>query len=263
MPHHQSFYTEIARRYNLEGLFYLLPPSPSCVVLTDPDLIENVTTSHPLRVHPLGDNVMAPVVGKGVIITSNGPLWKKLHNVMVPAFSWKHILGMPSIIVDECEPFREALHQRAGKREPFSMMNLGARLIFDIIAQAVFNTRLHTQTKGCRYLDGLHKMICLAEGQLTDPAVMYNLMKRHRVWWRRRCILKSLNPSMMTKVSEWLHLFRTRGIVPSHKDLISILGLMLREYLQAEKGGKETADYQLPDEDMQLILTKRVSKTLH
>lgn len=263
MPHNthpQAFYTEIARRYNLKGIFYLdlWPVAPSSVILTDPALLEYVSTKHPLPQHPLGDNVMAPVVGKGVMITANGPLWKRLRTIMTPAFSWKHIRDMTPIMVDECNLFREALDKRSGTGQPFSMMDLGARLIFDIIARAVFNFPLHAQTTGSRYLDDLHEMIHLAEGQLTDASVIYNPIKRIKVWWRRRAIVSSLNPSMMRKVRERLQLLRTRGIVPSRSDPTSILDLMLREHVLADQaqGDKEKPDYDIPEEDMQLILTK-------
>lgn len=253
-------YTEIATQYNLRGVWYLdlWPFAPSCVVLNDPDLHELVTVRHPLRVHPLGDKVMAPVVGKGVIITSNGALWKRLHNMMLPAFSWKHIRDMTGIMVEECELFREALERRAGTGTPFSMMDIGAKLIFDIIARAVFNTRLHAQTTGSEYLTDLHEMMRLAEGQLTDPAVVYNPVKRFKVWFRRREILKRLNPSMRGTVNERLRLLREQKRVPSRHDPSSILDLMLREHVAASvgEGKEELAKYELPKEDMELILTK-------
>ena len=258
--HPQAYYTEIARRYSLEGLFYLdlWPFVPCCLVLTDPSLLEYVSTKHPLPQHPLGDQVMAPVVGKGVIITANGPLWKKLRAIMTPAFSWKHIRDMTPIMVEECILFRDALEKRAGTGRPFSMMDLGARLIFDIIARAVFNFPLHAQTTGCQYLDDLQEMIHLAEGQLNDPAVAFNPVTLIKVWWRRRTIINSLNPSMMAKVRERLQLLRTRGIVPSRTDPTSILDLMLGEHVLADQAEqkKDKPDYNIPDKDMQLILTK-------
>ena len=129
----------------------MFPFAPSCVVLNDPDLHEEVSVRKPLPVHPLGDEVMTPVVGTGVIITSNGALWKRLHNMMMPAFSWKHIRDITGIMIEDCNLFRKALEEKAGTGASFSMMDLGGKLVFDIIARAVFNRRLHAQTSGSRY----------------------------------------------------------------------------------------------------------------
>ena len=201
---------------------------------------------------------MAPVVGKGVIITSNGALWKRLHNMMMPAFSWKHIRDMTGIMIEECDLFREALEEKAGTGAPFSMMDLGGKLVFDIIARAVFNARLHAQTGGSRYLEDLRMMIHLASGQLTSPAVAYNPIRRIKVWARRRQILKTLNTSMRATVKERLVLLRGQKRVPSRQDPSSVLDLMLREHLVATVGpdAESVSKYELPDEDMELILTK-------
>lgn len=258
--HPQAYYTEIARKYKLEGIFYLdfWPVAPSSVVLNDPALLEQVTVSKPLRTHPLGKNVMGPVVGDTVIIVVNGPLWKRLHNAMAPAFSWNHIRGLTGMMIDEIALFQKTLEKRAEDGKAFSMEKESAKLIFDIIARSVFNFRLHAQTTGSQDLDNLHEMIRLAEGQLNNPAVVYNPVKRIKVWWQRRRVLQSLNPSMIAKIKERLRLLRTQGTVPSRKDPASLLDLILREHVQADQGDvkKEKADYEIPKKELNLILAK-------
>lgn len=258
--HPQFFYTEIARQYSLQGLWYLdlWPFAPGCVVFNDPDLHEEVTVENPLPVHRIADSVIAPIVGKGAIVTNNGALWKKLHRMMAPAFSWKHVRNMTCIIVEECELFDKTLEKRAGTGAPFSMLDLTSKLIFDIMARTVFNARVHAQTTGSQYLTDLHEMIHLAEGRLTDPMVAYNPVKRLKVWWKKRQISKTLDASFKDLVNQRLNLLREQQVAPSRRDPSSILDLMLREHVMASvgEGEAEVATYRLPKEDMELILAK-------
>lgn len=258
--HPQSLYTEVARHYQLRGIWYLdlWPFAPGCAVLNDPDLHEEVTVRKPLPVHHLADSILAPVVGKGAIVTNNGVLWKKLHKIMAPAFSWNRIRDMTSIMVEECELLYEALERRAGTGAPFSMIDLGSKLILDIMARALFNTRLHGQTTGSPYHHDLQEMIHLAERQLTDPGVAYNPIRRLQVWRRRRQVLKTLDASLKDLVNQRLDLLRDQQRASLRKDASSILDLMLKEHVTENVDGreKEMATYALPKEDMELILTK-------
>ena len=104
----------------------------------------------------------------------------------------------------------------------------------------------------------MHMMIRLAEGQLKNPKVVYNPIRRIKVWIGRRRILNTLNTSMRATVEERLALLREQKRVPSRQDPSSVLDLMLREHLVATVGEHREAvsKYELPNEDMDLILTK-------
>ncbi|KAI5459234.1 cytochrome P450 [Mariannaea sp. PMI_226] len=235
--HPQLYYTELARKYNLDGIYYLdlWPVAPPSIVLLDPKLMDEVTVVKPLHQHPFADALLTPMVGSGVVATANGPLWKKLHNSMLPAFSWAHIRSLAGLMVDECQPFRRNLDKLAETGEVFSLEQVGAKLVFDIITRVVFNFSLHAQTKGSQDLEDLREMITLAEGA-SDITVAYNPVAQIRVWWRRRQVLGRLHPSMISKIYERFSLLINEQIVPSRKDPNSILDLMLREHVQAVTG---------------------------
>src|SRR5690242_8529385 len=109
--HPQTYFTAIARKYNLEGIFYLdlWPLGPSQVVLSDPQLLDAVTVVKPYGQHHATEDFIAPITGRNVIASVNGPIWKKLHGALLPAFSWSHIRSATDTIVDECLLFRQAL----------------------------------------------------------------------------------------------------------------------------------------------------------
>ncbi|KKP04884.1 hypothetical protein THAR02_02985 [Trichoderma harzianum] len=257
--HPQAYYTEIARRYNLKGIFYLdlWPIADSSVVLTDPTLMEEVTVRNPLPQHTMSEAFLSPIIGPNVIATVNGPIWKRLHNAMAPAFSWSHIRTLTAVMIDECALYRAALAKYAKSGEVFSVEELSAKLIFDVIGRVVFNFRLHAQTADSPYLNDLRELVNLAHNQ-TDLVASYNPIARVAKWWKKRKVLGRLHPLILGKIKDRLDLLLNEGITPSRKDPSSILDLMLREHiLQSESSGgaKTTKQISLSDTDTQLLLT--------
>ena len=132
------------------------------------------------------------------------------------------------------------------------MDQTGSKLIFDAIARIVFNFSLHAQTKGSLYLDDLRELIRLAEAQFSWSPVI-----KVKAFFRRRVILKRLHGSIISKIKERLTLLRREKIVPSRKNPLSILDLMLRDQVK-EDGVKQegTKVDDLPQEDLDLLVTK-------
>jgi cytochrome P450 len=250
--HPQAYVTAIAQKYDLKGIFYLdlWPAADSMVVLTDPELMNKVTVVKSLPMHTMAEAFISPIVGRNVIATSNGAVWKKTHNAMAPAFSWSHIRNLMSVVVDECMLFRDTLDKLAQTGEVFSMEDTSAKLVFDVIARIVFNFPLHAQTKGSSYLTDLRDMIHLADAQLS-----WNPFVKIRAFFRRKTIFDRLQISIVGKIYERLNLLRSEKIVPSRKDPFSILDLMLREQVQEGvvngKGSEE-----IPPEYLELLVTK-------
>ncbi|KAJ4247871.1 hypothetical protein NW762_013082 [Fusarium torreyae] len=111
--HPQLYYTEITRQYNIDGIFYLdlWPAGPGTVIVNDPTLIEQAPLPRPLPVHPMAAVFMKPIWGEGTIAATSGPLWKKLHTAMSPAFSWAHVRGLTGLMVDQTMLFRHKLQE--------------------------------------------------------------------------------------------------------------------------------------------------------
>lgn len=251
--HPQAYLTAIAQKYQLKGIFYmdLWPIADSMVVLTEPDVMNQATVTRSLNMHPMAEEFMSPVVGKNVIATSNGIIWKKTHNAMAPAFSWSHIRSLVGVIVDECELFRVNLDKHAHAGETFSMEETAAKLIFDVIARIVFNFSLNAQTSGSADLTDLRDMIKLAEAQLS-----WNPLVKAKAFFQRKVVSKRLQVSIVNKIRERLSLLRSQDIVPSRKDPYSILDLMLREYVQESDKSEASPPTDLPPEYFEVLITK-------
>ncbi|CAI0641785.1 unnamed protein product [Colletotrichum noveboracense] len=230
--HPQAYYTELARRHNLDGIFYLdlWPIGPPSVILTRPELCDQPAIIKCAVRHPVADDTLTPVVGHGGIANSNGPLWKKSHTTLLPAFSWANIRSLASLMAEECMPFRSLLSRLSETGEGFSLEDVAAKLVFDIIFRIIFNFPLNAQTDGSQDLDDLRELMAFAESQ-SDPAVMLNPFARLKIWWRRKKISKQLDISMTRKIRERFMALPQDEIISSRRSAQSILDLMLREHL--------------------------------
>ncbi|KAF3928180.1 hypothetical protein AA313_de0205753 [Arthrobotrys entomopaga] len=179
--HPQAYLTIIAQKYNLPDIYYLdlWPVTVSQVVLSNPDLMGQVTVTRDLPKHTAGDDFLAPVVGRNSIATSNGAVWKRTHAAMSPAFSWSHIRNLSGLILDETLLFRSTLDKLSATNEVFSFEIVTAKLVFDVIGRMVFNFPLHAQTLGSAYLEDVREMMHLAEAGLS-----WSPLVKLRAWWR-------------------------------------------------------------------------------
>ena len=247
--HPQAYLTSMAQKYRLEGLFYvdLWPVADSMVCLTSPELMNQVTVTKPLPMHKASNDFMAPIVGENVIAAANGPVWKKLAHSMSPAFSSSHIRSLTDLFIDETMLFRGILDDLAKKGKVFSMEETSARLIFDVIARIVFNFPLHAQTKGSKYLDDFHEMIHLVEAQLS-----FNPLTKLRSFVRRQLMLRRFDASIRTQIQQRFDLLRREKVLPSRREPLSILDLMLLEQVTPTKDGNYP---ELSSSEMALLVT--------
>jgi cytochrome P450 len=254
--HPQIYLTAIARKYDLKGIFYvdLWPVADPQVVITDAALMDQTVVTRSLNQHPMANDFLEPIVGRDVIATANGAVWKKAHRAMAPAFSWSHIRSLTSVMIDECLHFRNTLDRLAATGEVFSMEKESAKVIFDIITRVVFNFSLNSQTSDSAILDDLHSMIKLAEAQLS-----FNPFTKLVAFFKRQIVLKRINFLVKSKIYERLNLLRREKIIPSRKDPFSILDLMLREQVEVDtQAGSDKIKATLPHDDLEQLITKYV-----
>jgi cytochrome P450 len=251
--HPQAYLTTIAQKYDLKGIFYLdlWPVAEAQVILTDAAVMDQTVVNRSLNQHPMADQFIAPIVGRDVIATANGEVWKKAHRAMAPAFSWSHIRNLTSVMIDECLHFRNTLDRLADTGEVFSMEKESAKVIFDVITRVVFNFSLNSQTSDSAVLDDLHSMIKFAEAQLS-----FNPFTRVTAFFKRQIVLRRINSLVISKINERLDLLRRENIIPSRKDPFSILDLMLREQVQGDAAGSGNGKTSLPRGELEQLVTK-------
>jgi cytochrome P450 len=228
--HPQVYWTYLARKYDLHGLFYmdLWPITYPSVVLIDKDLIHQTSVVKPLAKHKIIDDFLSPVTGHDNIAASNGAVWKKSHNILAPAFSASNVKDMVPTMSEECVLFRETLNRYAKTGEVFSMEHTAAALIFDVIARLVFNFPLHAQTKGSSYLTDLRGLIHVVEGLLS-----LNPLMKVKQWWSRLTVVRRMDRAILNQIRDRFELLKSEKATSSKKGTRSVLDLMLLDQLKS------------------------------
>ncbi|KAH8195130.1 hypothetical protein TruAng_010713 [Truncatella angustata] len=249
--HPQVYYTALAQKYDLKGLFYLdlWPIADPQILLIEPDLMDQVQVQRVYEQHPMAEALMSNIVGPNVIATANGPIWKKLHTAMAPSFLLSHVRTLTGLMAEETLLFRERLKKLATSGV-FSFEHECSKLIFDIIGQIVFSFPTHAQTQGSTYLEGLKET-----QKLINESLSMNPLVKLNVWWKKGAVTKRLDASVSQKIKERLARMRDENIVPSKKDFLSILDLMLRETLMKD-GQQDAKAAELPQEELKLLVTQ-------
>jgi hypothetical protein len=143
-PHNTApaaYYTEIAQRYQLKGLFYLdlWPFAPSQLVLISPDTAALVTTVENYPVHHVATGFISALIGKTMLAALNGPPWKAMHNTIAPAFRPSTLKLMVPVITDQTvSVFHATLSRHATSGQEFSMEDAIAQLVFRMSSKVIF-----------------------------------------------------------------------------------------------------------------------------
>jgi cytochrome P450 len=255
--HPQSYITAMVRRYKLPAVFYvdLWPAADPWVVLTEPELMDAVQVTRAYDNHPLAEATLRPFIGPNVVATVNGPVWKRLHGAMAPAFLPSHVRTLTTLMAEQTLVFRERLAELARATAPFSFEHESARLVFDVIGQLVFHFPLHAQTPGgSAYLDDLKEIT-----RLVNASLSRNPLARAVAWLRRNAVRRRLDAAVSEQIRARLAHLRDENVVPSRRDFLSILDLMLRDTLIRDGEAQDTGAAKmgdLPQAEMDLLVTK-------
>lgn len=251
--HPQLYITTIARKYDMKGVWYLdlWPIADPQVILTEPEVMDAVQVTRVYNQHRISEDLLQKVVGKNVVATANGPVWKKLHNAMAPALLPSHIRTLTGVMADQTLIFRDTLRKLSSSGQVFSMEHEISKLVFDIVGPLIFNFPLHAQTQGSPYLDDLREIMAMLNDQLS-----MNPLTKLKVKMKKHAVQKRVDASVSAKIRERLAALRSESIVPSRKDPLSILDLMLRETVLQDGSGKGAKAREFPEDELELLVTK-------
>ncbi|KAJ5358348.1 cytochrome P450 [Penicillium cataractarum] len=180
------FYTTIAQKYELRGIFYLdlWPFSHSQMVLIAPDAADLVTVRRNYPLHDVVSQFVGPLLGEKAIGGADGETWKMLHRMIAPGFRPSSVKAMMSIIADQTmETFYPALKSYASSGEVFSMENAAGELIFSINIKLILGTSISKQ-KISELLHDINRILGYA--QLISLTSSTNPVKKWTTWWRKR-----------------------------------------------------------------------------
>jgi cytochrome P450 len=186
-----------------------------------------------------------PLIGKGNIVTTDGPRWKHLHKMMSPAFSIQHISNMRGMVAAEVMQFRSILHKIAETGEVFRLEDPTQHLTFDVISTATFGRSLDAQTKGSDALVHFENM-CRAFMHSRESWNFFSNFFHNR---KRDVYRAKLDAIVVDLIKERFDIVQRDQLDLSEKRGLGIMDLILREHMDelCQTGAKELAPDFLAD----------------
>ncbi|KAF1996663.1 cytochrome P450 3A30 [Amniculicola lignicola CBS 123094] len=227
--HIQLAVTELMKTYNLQGAFYLdlWPLGPRQLIIVDPDMATQITVLKSLPKHPLEGASVDPVVGENNIVTTDGAVWKRLHNMLAPAFAPSYIRNMVGMMADEAMGYRSKLLKMAESGEIFKLEDITNDFTFDVISNATFGFSLNAQTKRDSiddFNDLLHQSMIVRDS--WNPVT--SLVARRN----RGLASQKLSKRFGDMIQERFAILQQDNINVSNKRSLTILDLVLRDHAE-------------------------------
>lgn len=238
--HPQIFYTELARRYSLPGIWYLdfWPLGPAMVVVTAPEAALQVTTTRPFPVHPIQDRFLSLLLGPKVINTVSGPLWKQLHHVMAPSFSAANSRFLLPQAARHVMAYRAKLLQMANRREVVRVQDETAKLVFDMISDVILGFSLDAQGRGSPLLDDFARGMDMGNAKMTSWNPVTQLLASWKINTAKHRSSAYIRKELYTRY----RLLQSETDIPSSKDARNVMDRMLLERFEASNGSREELD---------------------
>jgi cytochrome P450 len=239
-PHHSYLMTYITQKYSLPDIFYLdlWPIAPSQMVIVSGEAAAQISTIRPYPIHHYVTVLMTPIIGANNIATSNGPLWKKLHHILAPAFVPRYIKTQLGTMTDETLIFHDRLKVLVNQGT-FSLEHEMCRVLFDIIGKIVFGFDLHAQAKGSPVLTDIKYTI--ESFPLTFRT--WNFVQKHWVLWKQKIVAKRIDTYIADRAKERYAILKDEKEHGVGQKSGSILDRVLLEKVEAsDTGGKDELD---------------------
>ncbi|PGG97383.1 hypothetical protein GX51_07353 [Blastomyces parvus] len=239
-PHNVYFHhlaISISREYDLPDLFYLdlWPVANPMLVVCSPELAAQVTTEQAYPKDPAVGHFLTPFLGKSSIISVNGPKWKMLHSIFVPAFAPAYIRTLADGMLDEVLVYHDNLCQRAKSEQPFSMSAVAVELTSNVIGRAVFNSPFRSE-EGRKFMRNFKSGLDHAfEGALNTRIWLTNMVPKWILVWK---VNRYLEKKVITRFAQL-----KREETSSVKKSRTIMDLVLRKKLDSPKGISDDSEF--------------------
>ncbi|EME79459.1 uncharacterized protein MYCFIDRAFT_167334 [Pseudocercospora fijiensis CIRAD86] len=221
--------------YDLPDAFYFdsWPLGPPIMVITNPDMANQITIKYNPPKHPLVAEFMVNFGGKYDLVSEEGAVWKKWRSAFNPGFAPGHLITQVSTIVDECQVFCDIMEKRARNNELFRMEPAATKLTVNIIGKIVLDLDLNAQHGKNVLVDSFMSQIRWQKiGLQYQPSELWDIrrpiIQRYNNWRMHRWLSARLDE-------------RFAGLEARGKSK-HVIDLALEAYLKEIKGQKGSVD---------------------
>lgn len=226
----------------------LWPLGPEQLIIIDPELASRYISARNLPKHQLQAVFLDPILGEGNIITVNGPRWKRLHNMLAPAFSTSRVSGMTRLIADDVKIFYSVLSDLSNTGKPFRLEDKIAALVFDIIYKTIYDASANAQIQGS---DDLRQLDTIIRSEIMSRET-WNPMKKRGLIQERKNATKNLNRNVSEMIQSRFRLLQQSDTDKDEKRGHGILESILRERIQSAKEALKSAE--LDPDFMEMVI---------
>lgn len=242
--HPQILYTEIARKYNLEGIFYLdlYPLAPSSVIITDPELLKQLQS---LRQHPTQQKSAWSFVHPHKIDTE----YKlNLNNALSSAVSSINMRKLAFLLADKALVFAWSLRELVDGGKAFQIKDPIFAIVLSFLASSTLDCRLRSEE-----VKDFGDMVLLAEQQLGNSSVAINPTTWAKIRRKRQELAEKMNGSLNKKIQGSADFFRRHSAMCEHTHT-TILGSMLEGLLPTKNVKKSDGRIELSGDELNHML---------
>lgn len=145
----QTFPLLTKNHFNLGDWFVCdpWPFGPAFLATFSPEMMAEFTVKQSMPKHPVVHEFMHNFGGKGNLVSSEGPEWKKWRSAFNPGFSAAYLMTLVPSIVDHAVIFSDLMMERAKDNSLFRMESATMNLTVDIIGKVVLDHDLNSQRK--------------------------------------------------------------------------------------------------------------------
>lgn len=216
----------------------LWPLGPVQLIITDPTFANEYVTTRRLPKHALVAAYLEPIIGQGNIIAADGAHWKRLHNMIAPAFSVARTFKMISQAAEECEAFHHILNEHAILSGIVRFEQVISALAFDIVSKSIFGTITSSQKGRSEDLCDLDTII-KNEFAIRNTRSPFAKRKLNRA---KDQSIRSLDDSIRLKLRTRFDALNQQDVDLGHKQDLCILDLILQDYVQNNPARSRTME---------------------
>ncbi len=227
----QAFWTEMKQDFSLPDIFYvdLWPFGPEFIMCSGPDAAAMVSTVNAFPQCDVVRNFFAPTVGTTFIETTNGPLWKELHQMLAPGLTPTATRTYHDLIVSEAKSLYDRVQRRAVSEEVTDMTFQLGMYPFSIIWQIFFADKpdpslgLYEASKRLNDISG-------AVSQSPNP------IKRWRNQREQAAIVRRLGKEIEKAIHSRFAKVTSQKSLPTRANASCLVDRMLLDHMQANAG---------------------------
>jgi len=228
----QSVLTHLKQAHDLPEVWYLdlRPAGPKFIVITNPDLAAQVTTATAYPQSPLVRDFFAHNLGPDFIETTNGKLWKDLHQMLAPGLTPTAIRAQHDVIVEEADALHTRLQAMADSGDLCkNFVYEFGKFPFEVVSRVFLGAPLGTQTGTGEVYDVMFKL-SLAMSVIAGDK---NIFKLAVAKWHEWTTSRKLRQAVASHVTPRFQELREKKIVPNRSNAASLVDRMLAPHIEA------------------------------